>query len=327
MRPVNDYDLVIVVRDSSLHPFSRLRSRVRQLSRRLAEEIGVGVDLALVREGALPSVKPTIFWYETRTGHRVLWGNPKTLDAMPKFDATEIPLTDGAQLLLNRGAMLLDALVRLNGNGQRDNADIARVLTAGWKAALSWGDCILLTQGKYHHSYRARESAFLGLPIQIEVPGSQVLKDLYRDAIRFKLFPEYRNFRNGDLAAWVNSIVRMHEGVFRWFEEVRLGRPFPDWAKYASTRVPKFLLPLTPAQFAKNLMRNFRSYGWSEATSLPRWIIADPQERLISTLPLLLFTPNPANLGWCTQALGARGSAEEGADWDVLVRRFLELWH
>ena len=327
MMPVNDYDLVVVVCDSLLHPFSRLRPGVRQLSRRLAEEIGVGVDLALVRESALPSVEPTIFWYETRWGHQVLWGDPGILEAMPPFDPAEIPLAEGARLLLNRGAMLLDALGRVNRNGHLGEDDIARVLTAGWKAALSWGDCILLTQGKYHYSYRARELAFVGLPINNGIPGSQVLKSLYRDAIRFKLFPEDTKFHNGGLAAWVNSIVRMHEGVFRWFEEVRLGRPFPDWAEYASARVPKFLFPLTPAQCAKNLIRNVRSYGWPKGISLGRWIIADPQERLISTLPLLLFTPNPENLEWCTRPLGARCSAERGADWDVLVRRFLELWH
>lgn len=327
MRPVNDYDLVVVVRDSALHPLATLRSRIRQLSGHLAEEIRVGIDVALVRESALPFVKPTIFWYETRMGHQVLWGNPNMLDAMPKFDATDVPLTEGARLLLNRGAMLLDALIRINGNGLLGEADIARVLTAGWKAALSWGDCILLTQGKYHYSHRARESAFVALPIQNGVPSKEQLKGMYQEAVNFKFFPNYKSPPNGDLKAWVNSIVRIHEGVLRWFEENRLGRPFHHWAKYASPRVLKFPLPFGVSQLGKNLIRSLLTCGWPGRASLSRWIIADPQERLISVLPLLLFTPNSENLEWCSRALGVKSSGESRAQWDVLARRFLELWH
>ncbi|MEE8074180.1 MAG: hypothetical protein V3T60_00985, partial [Candidatus Binatia bacterium] len=113
MSPVNDYDLFIIVDGVAFPLFWHMRSKLRTLSHQLAERIGIGVDLALFRKESLPFLKPTLFWYETKMGHQVLLGNPRVLDAVPTVTPSQIPLAEGARLLLNRGAMLLDALGRL----------------------------------------------------------------------------------------------------------------------------------------------------------------------------------------------------------------------
>ncbi|MEE9182440.1 MAG: hypothetical protein V3U33_07745, partial [candidate division NC10 bacterium] len=173
-----------------------------------------------------------------------------------------------------------------------------------------------LTQGKYHYSYRARESALLILPVNGGTPGGEMLNGLYREAVHFKLFPDYKKLPAGDLAAWVNSIVRIHERMFRWFEVVRLGRSFESWLEYAA--IGK--LPLTGcSQAAKSLFQNLSRFGPPRGFCTWRWLLRHPEGRLLSTLPLL-FQASGESLALARKHLGGDGS------WEDLSRRFLRAW-
>ena len=320
MSPVNDYDLFIIADGVALPLFWHMRSKLRTLSHQLAERIGIGVDLALFRKESLPFLKPTLFWYETKMGHQVLLGNPRILDAVPTVTPSQIPLAEGARLLLNRGAMLLDALSRLRQqkeSGEFAQDDTRRILTACWKAILSWGDCILLAQGEYHYLYRTRERAFLALSLPDGAPNSEDLKPLYQQAIRFKLFPDSTKVPLTDFEAWVHGVVERHEGILRWFERMRLGGNFENWREYAEMR--KFPL-MGPGEAIKNIVRNCLRFKTANGFRAWQWLLSHPEGRLLSTLPLLFHT-HGEQLVLAREFLGGSG------DWQDLSQRFLQAWH
>lgn len=324
--PVNDYDLVVVTKNMSLPMFLAHRSRIQRLGERLTEQLGLGIDLALTRKKMLPTMSPNIFWYETREGHYVVWGEQDILTDLPGWAPEDIPLSEGTRLLLNRGAMLLVARAILNSSNPPSANECQMILTAAWKAVLSWGDCALLKNGRYDYRYQKRKDMIHVLSSLNDIPSGETLPAFYSHAIHYKFFQENLRPQPTGIGEWLSEIIKQHERMFQWFEENRLGRTIANWNEYA-TWVPKLPLPGSLVGKAKNVARNILKGGWPEKPGLFKWAVADQQERLLSSFPILLFHPNPKGLAWCTQALGVSRKSAQHVSWDMLVGTFRKVWH
>lgn len=324
--PVNDYDFFVIVQNISMPGFFSLRANIKRLSEQLASTLNIGIDLALIRREALQTLEPSILWYETKRGHQVLWGDNSLMEDVPEWKASDIPLWDGALLLMNRGAMLLRALAMTQSNLQPSLAEQTIIKTACWKAVLSWGDCLLLSQQHYHYRYQIRERQIGTMQKITGFPDQENLSFWYGQALHYKLYQEDLFPLNLPIAKWVRQIVEKHEQVFRWCEECRLGKHGFDWAHYAQW-FPKLPGSNSVSQCLKNMLNNVRHSGKPQGISRLKWIVADPREKLMATFPLLAFSPTPQNLEWCGQTLGCSWRKDTGGEWQALVARFHKLWH
>jgi hypothetical protein len=103
LRPVNDYDLMVVdPRD--------LREPLRVLGEQLRSELGIDfVDLGWLGND-LSRLPATILNYDLRHGSRVIEGDTSVLDAVPTRASGMIPPAEFVRLLLNRAAGVLSGL-------------------------------------------------------------------------------------------------------------------------------------------------------------------------------------------------------------------------
>lgn len=324
--PVNDYDLVVVTKNMPLPIFLVYRSKIQRLGEKLTEQFGLGIDLALTRKKMLPTMPPSLFWYETQKGHYMVWGEKDILMALPRWHPQDIPLSEGTRLLLNRGAMLLVARAILTRSNAPSAREVQTILTAAWKAVLSWGDCVLLMNGRYDHRYQNRKNMIHAHSSLDDIPNGELLPEFYSQALHYKFFQEHLGGQPTDMIGWITDVIKQHERIFRWFEEKRLGRPIANWNEYA-TWVPKLPLPGSFVGRAKNLVRNVWQGGWLAMHGRVKWAMADHQERLLSSFPILLFQPTSEGLVWCTQALGHSMKNVQPVSWDGLVRKFQKAWH
>lgn len=144
-KPVNDYDLVAV----------RARpgggALYRRLHHALSEEVGIEVDLMPVWRARLPRLSPKLFWLDLRLGGRVIAGDPRALDAIPRFDVADLPRAEAARLLGNRAAGLLLALP-----GAGEPVDARQRDLQATKALLAAMDAELIASGRYAARLRDR---------------------------------------------------------------------------------------------------------------------------------------------------------------------------
>ena len=324
--PVNDYDLVVIVRDMPLPVFLLYRSKLQHLSESLTRQLELGIDLALIQLNRLAIMSPNIFWFETQNEHRVMWGAEHVLKNIPRWKASELPLSEGTRLLLNRGAMLLVAKDLLGQTSIIKAHERQVIYTAAWKAVLSWGDCLLLKDGKYEHRYKKRDMLLRGIVSFGDMPIGQKLSSLYSKALHYKFYQEHLGSSFVEMSEWMDEIIQQHERVFRWFEENRLGTKIKDWKEYAQ-RFPKLPFPDSFPSRTKNIVRNVWLGGWPKMQESLKWVMADQQERLLSCFPILLFHPTLEGLSWCTQTLGLSVGNNGPASWESLVERFQKIWH
>ena len=138
--PVNDYDLVVVIEPASLLAKRKIRRVLHGLSRELEKELGIAVDLDLRDGNDLRRATPTIAWYEVREGHKIIWGDGRALEAVPRIDPARIEMWDGGFLLFNRTSGLLIAKKMLLDGGPKDEREQTHFQVQLSKAALARGE-------------------------------------------------------------------------------------------------------------------------------------------------------------------------------------------
>lgn len=313
---LNDYDLLLVVNPMPLARRLSLTWRINELSIQLAHELGLKlVDLGVVDRNRLPKLENRIFTYECRWGSKVLWGDPAVLSEIPPFSAKEIPLEDGARLLMNRGGGLLIAYQYLLRNEPRRFANYERrnFHIELNKAALAVGDAQLLLAGKYHWSYLERAKLLRDLG------EAQPLAEAYEAAVIQKVFPKpefYEELPSIDL--W-RKATSDYEASYRKFELTRLHRWNGDWFTYH-----QFAGTSSRAGFVVSAFRNLAKWGWRRSLVHPMDVLSDWDRKLLLALPALLFSL--ANGQDNLLALAAEQiQSQRGVE--QIIKRYLSLWH
>ncbi len=290
--PFNDYDLIVVT--NSLDPL--LKRALKEMEKKLSEELGLPVDLYPYLASALPKCEFSLLNYEMKYGHRVICGNQNILDAMPAYPHDAIPRSEGTRLLMNRGKLLLDIKRRLTQPEPLTNEERQRFLKFLFKADLAFGDCALLLRGAYDLSYVVKRSR---LP-EIDLSGlddARAFVEAYNHAIDFKERADLKNLKNSNVYSRFADTLKRYEQFFLWYERRRLNRKFQTVEKYAHA-FPDLGKEGTPL---KNAMHNLRTFG----PDALRHGFAHPRLRLYGALPLLLTkNTDREEIGWLLRSPG-----------------------
>lgn len=328
--PANDYDIAIVVNVSLLRR-RRLARMLNDLATDLAAELSVKqVDLALFTTGDLKRLPCTIFGYELLHGHQVLYGDMVLPDIAPALEAQAIPLVEGARLLFNRGAGMLIAARYFSHLSPLAVPEIHRrnFLVECSKAVLAMGDCVLLLSGHYHYSYSQRLKVIGTVDLsRLPVKVTSELISMYRDALNFKMSPDFESYGRRPYVNWWFQIQSSYENFYRQFERHRLGWERGGWYAYGRQ------LEAQSSKAAGNIIKNLLQLRWN-APRGANSLLRPPQIHLMKILPLLLFSfrvgadPDHDLLKAAEQLLYIYpGSASPLQRWETASDKFLSMWH
>lgn len=320
--PYNDYDYFVLVRKGNGAPRAALRSTLAALGKTLRQQVGVEVDLELLPAEQLKRAEPSLVFAEMRWGHRVVAGELRALNVMPRMPFHRIPPGEITRLMLNRGALLLMNQQRLDSRRPEDPdpdlADTERELFMKYlfKAVLACGDARLAAAGMYHPSYPEKLKRLESLPDPMSDHADFL--GLYRVAYEQKFRPNPARLDNTPLAQWQARVVSLWAETLRGFETRRLGRPVPDWRPYCRTLPAKG----QRSTLLRNLGVTLRDFGPLEPVRRPLRALRYPRERLIGVLPMLLAEYGDTAPRCAARALGLPGRSE----WHRVAERFLALW-
>ncbi len=183
-RLYNDLDFFVFSEGAGLRQRRRIDAETGRLASEWSGILGVDVDFCRVKEvGELRRVAGTLMYQELLRGWRPVWGSGDLRDWIPGLEPSEVPFSEAARLLLNRGMGLIFAGERLL-TGRDDPDFIVRNMN---KAVLGSGDALLLAAGAYSWSGCRRREMFpefargAGLPEEFAAA--------YGDAWRYKAEP------------------------------------------------------------------------------------------------------------------------------------------
>jgi len=142
--PYNDLDFFVVM--NGKNPSPEVRRLLDAVSSEWRGKLAIDIDFCCVKSmKTLCKDVDTLMIQELFAGSRIIFGDEHIFDDAPRRPFSELPWTEAARLLLNRGAGLLFARQRASDPAQADF--VRRNLH---KAALGCGDAILVV----HHDYR-----------------------------------------------------------------------------------------------------------------------------------------------------------------------------
>ena len=313
--PFNDYDYFLIVSGIGPRAMRRLRQGLRSLGHRLSAELGLEVDFAALEERRLHRLPVCMMYSELKWGHRALLGDSSCLQAIPGPAPSELPLSEAARTLLNRGALLLMNEIDLRGGTIPDAERFERYLC---KAILAGGEALLAKDGLYHPLLSVRQARLA------DTTGSLPagFLELHRGAMDYKFgardtavaLATPRERQQVAVAAWSSAFAAL--------ESRRLGRTFSDWTAQAPASVPKG----QGRAGWTGVLRHLALHAAFPHRS--RWLrdmtrcAYHPRERLIAALPLLLEERGEAAPVAAARALGVA----DDAAWCVAAGAFLEAW-
>ena len=225
-KPFNDYDIVVIAREKiKLEPI----------------RLYLPVEISVKTRDELASAPCTLFNYEMRYGHKIIFGPENILDIMPPWKKEDIPLLEGTRLLVNRGSLhLLDENFKYL-----------------MKLVLSMGDASYLAMKCHEISYQEKLSSFRQNSKSWSIPGADFLSSLYEKAIRFKLYGQKPLLA---IDEWATTL-RYFEQFALWYEGIRLEKTFETLEEYEYTLRKS---PFSLYNIAQNLLY-FRSLRNSSA--------------------------------------------------------------
>ncbi|MBQ7695422.1 MAG: hypothetical protein IJT50_09900 [Lentisphaeria bacterium] len=180
----NDLDFFVFASGAGRALMDRIDRALRELARPWTEKLGVAVDFGPVKNcGTLKKVASTLMFQELLRGWKPVWGTPELEKWIPAADSRELPFSEAARLLLNRGMGLVFAGERLRA-GDTDADFIVRNMN---KALLGAGDALLIAAGEYRWRGPERVNRFRAWAAEEKLPAEYVA--LYEKAFRFKLEP------------------------------------------------------------------------------------------------------------------------------------------
>lgn len=243
MHVVNDYDLEVVYRRRGnaflckLLMHARYRKKLDKLAEKLADELHLKqIDFGLCDADSYASItEPKLADFDSKHGHKLLYGSADPLALMPEFRPADIPLFEGTWLLRNRGIGLLLARLYLD-NGVLPEAKRENFYIEINKAVLATGDALFISNGNYVCSYAERAGRFHEFA-QTGFEHMQELLRLYPLAAEYKLKPRDIMYPGMSPAQLWDHINQLYGSFFLFHESHRLKSTFrnlDDYAEWAS---------------------------------------------------------------------------------------------
>jgi hypothetical protein len=307
-QPYNDLEFYLLLRGSDLLAPRCYRARLAHLAEELSSGAGIEVELKLLSLRKLQRSGVSMFYYDLVSAHRLIEGGESWLAGCEHHRAAHrIPLHEATRLLMNRCSGLLFAQDRLARQCWTANdADfVGRNLA---KAKLAFGDVLLTMRGQYHWSCRERHRRLTKLAA---AHSMDTLVLLHEQGVNFKLHPVRTERSASELRSELDFLKELGRELWLDLESRRLAKTFQSIQDYAAD--PGSKCPETAS--LKNRLINARTYGASGIIN-PSY----PRERLLRSLPLLLWHPGASFRLVQTQLQSPRSSAAE------LVLDYESLW-
>ena len=184
---------------------------------------GVTLSFYLMIPFINKKMKPTMANYDLKYGSKVIYGK-NYLERIPNFKREDIPLWEGIRLLFNRMAEALEHFSFENPNKE--------MIFWTNKIVLACQDALLLSLGKYHHSYRKRNEMFKSLfskhfsELEDELPN---LLGLTREATERKL---NRGVNVDDPVKYWFDTAKICDKVFRYVIKKDMGIEFRNYLEF-----------------------------------------------------------------------------------------------
>lgn len=181
----NDLDFFVFADGASRRDALAIQNGLKGVSERWEKQLGIAVDFSPVKNvRALCRVSQTLMYQELLRGWKPVWGALDIGKWIPALQPDELPFSEAARLLLNRGMGLMFAAERLSG----ETPDADFVMRNMNKAVLGCGDALLLAAGRYRWHGEERVQAFMDYARQHAIPDETVAR--YEKAFRYKLEPQ-----------------------------------------------------------------------------------------------------------------------------------------
>lgn len=231
-RPVNDFDLVVMVSKKFLKVRRQYTQKLQQLANGFAPQVGLKqIDIGISHPLRYRFAANLVRFYEIKNGHKVLYGSIDLKRIMPQLSVEKLPLIDGTIYFLSRGSgLLIPALYFLPGYRVKFK-DRENFIIELDKACLAMGDAILLMNKKYHYSYQERAKTVAAMSFS-EVPSGGTVQRLYREAVKRKLYPNFAWPGDKEMIEKWFETRDLFSGFFLWFESQRVHKQFSDWASH-----------------------------------------------------------------------------------------------
>ncbi len=314
--PFNDLEFYIFISGLNWLNEKQYGATLHRLGLEAGAHAGIDVDFKILSLEKLRHSGSSMFYHDLAVGHKSLHGPKNLLDwSAHHLDAGNIPLSEAVRLLMNRCTGLLFVKER-TGAGSWTTGFAERNLA---KLRLALGDVLLTAQGCYHGSCVVRGERVQRLQ---HIPGFPSLTSVQRhhqSGVEFKLHPGRSLDGEQEARELFAGLSDLALQVWLWLEHRRLGGAFASAREYALSSIDK--CPETKAfrNWAVNSIRFGPAMAW-RAKSL-RY----PRERLLNTLPVLLWEPpakdDPALLNRLQEQL--RTTATDPAS---LVLAYTKLW-
>ena len=327
--PYNDLDFY-VFRRGPRRWWSGQEAALERLGEHLSDGAGLHVEFKLDALETFRRRPVSMFSYDLVSGHRIVLGDEGVFAGCNAHsNAQAIPLSEAARLLLNRCSGLLLAAEKLR-NEAPSEADLDFANRNISKARLALGDAVLAARGLYHWSSRYRATLLSALPGSAAMPWLEEVRQHHAAGLEFKLHPSRPRKAPGEttdavtsrLAADHRAVSDVALGVWLWLENQRLGRRFTSVSDYVLDSARKG----SETSAGRSFLLTLRALGLRAAWNEFAWRY--PRERLLNTLPLLLWErqrlSEPRVLRHLRRQLRPRSDAwpEQLAAYERLRRRF-----
>jgi len=314
----NDLEFYILHTANHLLMQSRFGEKVHSIADKLSQKAGIEVEFKMLPLSKLRQSEVSMFYYDLMSGHKCIAGDPKYIEACGHhLDGGKIPLHEGTRLLMNRCSGLLYSEARLLKKEftDEDSDFICRNLA---KAKLCFGDVILVVHGLYNWSCRERSSRLTKLKLELDSPILQIeqIREWHREGVEFKLHPYKSKAEKKELSKELTALKKAGLELWLWIEARRLKKKYAAPAEYALDPVDK--CPETNRW--KNRIINVQRFGSSGlgCSSYPR-------ERLLNTLPLLLWVPEATRKPELLE-FGQKQLFTSSRDFSSLVEAYQKIW-
>ena len=283
-KPYNDLEFYVCVKGNEVFNQQRYRRAIHHLGETLSPEAGLEVEFKITSLARLQKVPPTMFSYDLACGHRSLLEGPPLFTNDLQKDSSGIPLFEATRLLMNRCSGLLFANERLQRKHfTEDDANFVGRNHA--KAQLAFGDVALTASGKYHWDCRERSQLLSTLSPE-QLPSLDEVRCHHQAGLEFKLHPRRTADSMELLCDRQRELMLLGSKVWLWLEDKRLGKVFNTIPEYALSNLDK--CPETNS--FRNLLINGKTFG--PTVFFEGKPLRYPRERLLQSLPLLLWEPS-----------------------------------
>ncbi|BBM86906.1 hypothetical protein [Candidatus Uabimicrobium amorphum] len=221
-RPHNNFDFLLLTKGSGNH---QLKSNLDKAISPLIKKYDLGMDIGMIDYQKLKRSPRLVMWHDMYFGHKVIIGEPDCVRKLTKFARGHIIPQDIANLLVNRGTLLLINELLLQ-KCSTENEVIRRLIVKHVvKAIIGYGDALLFFNGAYSWSYCEKQQRMRTQDVDAD------FKKLYDDMLEFRFFPQYDKYLQQDLHKWLEELRPQLAKVHLYCEEKRFRRKL-TWDNY-----------------------------------------------------------------------------------------------